>query len=120
MMVRLLASLGWLLGGLLVADGLYQRLWGVHWQLFGSPALWATWAMSLGLSPLDTGWLALMLGSAILAAAFGIYAGRRWAYWTAVAACGLGLGYVSFLGTPLTSLCLILLALAPVRRYTQA
>lgn len=118
MTVRALIGVSWVLGWLLLVDGLYQRATAAHLPGGGAVWPWVGLAASLGLGPLDTGWPWLIVGSAVLGASFGVYSGRRWGFALAVVASVVALAY-ALPGTLLAAACLLLLALPATRRHIQ-
>lgn len=111
--LRLFVLLSWLLGWLLILDGLTQRLSNAYW-----PAgwwLWPAWAQGLGLGPQDMGWPLLCLGSALLGASFGALGRRPWSHQLALVSFILALAY-AWPGTLLAAAGLLLLALPATRR----
>jgi hypothetical protein len=102
--LRLFILASWLLGPLLVADGLYQRIAGAYVSV-GVLAGWVPAAQALGAGPLDSGWWFIVTGLGLISASFGVYAGHSWGYRIGLAASILALGYL-YLGTPLALLCL--------------
>lgn len=116
--VQALIIVSWLLGWLLVLDGLGQRLTNTY-PLAGLGLWpWMAWAQAGGWGPADTGWLLLSVGSGLLGASFGLYAGRAWGYAVAGASAGLALAY-AVPGTLLALICLALWALPATRRHIR-
>jgi hypothetical protein len=101
---RLFIVASWLLGVLLVGDGLYQRLWGAYLNISWLTG-WVTVAQRFGAGPLDSGWWFIVIGLGLISASFGVYAGHTWGYRIGLAVSVLALGYV-YVGTPLALLCL--------------
>lgn len=115
--IRLFFVLSWLLGCLLVWDGLHQRLWNAYWQPDGLMP-WVDMARAWNLSPLDVGWPFVVAGLSLIGASFGLYLKRQWGYAVGVAVCVLALGYVA-LGAALAVACLVVLALPSTRAHVQ-
>lgn len=115
--LRLFILASWLLGPLLVGDGLYQRIAGAYINV-GALTGWAPAAQALGAGPLDSGWWFIVTGLGLISASFGVYAGHAWGYRIGLAASALALGYL-YLGTPLALLCLAALLQPSARaRFT--
>lgn len=116
--VRAYIAASWLLGWLLVLDGLFQRLWGAYLPLDLAWMPWTAVVQALGFGPLDTGWVFICVGSSLLGSGFGLVARRRWGYNFGLGAAVLALAY-PYLGTALGLVCLVLLTLPATRRYVQ-
>lgn len=116
--VRAYIATSWLLGWVLVLDGLYQRLWGAFLPLDPAWIPWAAPVQALGFGPLDTGWLFICVGFSLIGSDFGLVARRRWGYNFGLGAALLALAY-PYLGTALGLVCLACLSLPITRRYVQ-
>lgn len=97
----------WILGWMLVLDGLQARLWGSVFSLGGWMG-WAVIAQTANLSLWDVGWPLLCVGCGLLGASFALVFGRRWGLQFGVAFSCLALGYFYF-GSLLALICLALL-----------
>lgn len=115
--IRAFFVTSWLLGWLMVFDGLYQRLWDTFWPGAGV-VNWASVAGALGLTPAHGGWLLIVSGLCLVGASFGLYLRRSWGFISGVLACVLALSYF-WLGTVLAVACLVLLLLPATRAYWQ-
>lgn len=113
--VPVLFALQAVLGGLLILNGVWQRVSVAYWL---GEDLWA-WVMVMrwwDINPLTSGWWLVVLGCALWSAGFGVWFGRRWAYALAWVALTLALGY-AWPGTVLAALGLGLLAAPLTARW---
>ncbi len=117
--VRAYIGISWLLGWVLVLDGLYQRLWGAYLPLDPAWMPWAALVRALGFGPLDSGWPLICLGFGLIGSGFGLVARRRWGYNIGLGSALLALAY-PYLGTVLGLIGIACLSLPITRRYVQS
>ncbi|MBI4770441.1 MAG: hypothetical protein HY784_08550 [Chloroflexi bacterium] len=106
------------IGGWMTYDGLHQRLTGDFVRTGGQLGPWAAIPRALGVDPLSMGFFFVVLGLEWIAAACGLWLGRRWGYNLAVGLSLLGLLYAPF-GTLVSALALLALLLRPTRDWVD-
>jgi len=114
--VWLFFGFSWFIGWWMALDGVHQRLFGDYVRINGQLGPWAALVSALGIDPHSLGYFFVFLGSAFIAASFGVYLRRRWGYNVGLAASLVSLFYLGF-GTLVAVICLILLWLKPTRAY---
>jgi hypothetical protein len=113
--VWLFFTLSWVLGWGLALDGVYQRVQGAYLDFDGLMA-WTRLARAWGLTPLDTGWLCVVIGLGLVSASFGVYGRRPWGFTLGLLFSTLALAY-GYAGTLLALLCLLLLVWPATRAH---
>lgn len=115
--VPALFALHLVLGGLLILNGISQRVGVAYWL---DEDLWP-WVVVMrwwNINPLTSGWWLVVLGSVLWSTGFGVWFGRRWAYQLAWVGLGLALAY-AWPGTVLAVLGLGLLAAPATARWAN-